>query len=113
MNTVNSLLSKNNPSPILNEQTLPIKEEYTDDVTAVSYDVISNDESKMNTIDKQSTEPKITPPRRYTIVSYGPINVKVKLHEAPTLKTGRRSRYIQLEGDEAKKRELRRKKIVN
>jgi hypothetical protein len=43
-------------------------------------------------------------------VTYGPINVKIRRFVAPTLATGRRSKFMKLEGDAAIKREIRRKR---
>lgn len=43
-------------------------------------------------------------------VAYGPITVTVRKTQPPTLATGRRSKFLQLEGEEAIKRELRRKR---
>lgn len=41
---------------------------------------------------------------------YGPINIKVRQSAAPTLATGRCSKFVELEGEAAIKRELRRKR---
>jgi len=43
-------------------------------------------------------------------VAYGPINVRIRRFVAPTLATGRRSKFMKLEGDAAIKREIRRKR---
>ncbi|CAF2980432.1 unnamed protein product [Rotaria sp. Silwood2] len=44
------------------------------------------------------------------VLKYGPIKVTVRPSAAPTLATGRRSKFVKLEGDAAIKRELRRKR---
>jgi hypothetical protein len=58
-------------------------------------------------------------PRRYhrprqsssvVTVMYGPINIRVRQGAAPTLATGRRSKFVQLQGEAAAKREIRRKR---
>ncbi|CAF3485101.1 unnamed protein product [Rotaria socialis] len=46
----------------------------------------------------------------FKTVAYGPINVNVRQTMAPTLATGRRSKFTKLEGDAAVKREIRRKR---
>ena len=43
-------------------------------------------------------------------VAYGPITIRVRQSKPPTLATGRRSKFLQLEGDAAAKRDLRRKR---
>jgi hypothetical protein len=43
-------------------------------------------------------------------LEYGPLRIRVCRKTAPTLATGRRSKYILLSGDEAIKREMRREK---
>lgn len=49
-------------------------------------------------------------PKKSVTVAYGPIQVVVRQTKAPTLATGRRSKFVPLEGDEARKREIRRKR---
>ncbi|UJR30276.1 hypothetical protein I4U23_017814 [Adineta vaga] len=44
------------------------------------------------------------------MVMYGPINIKVRQSAAPTLATGRCSKFVELQGDAAVKREIRRKR---
>jgi hypothetical protein len=104
-----SLPSEKDPFPILHEQTLPSNDEYSNDMV-VSYDIIPRDKFKTNIIKNESTNDKTPLVKRYKTVSYGPLNVRVSLQDAPTLKTGRRSKFMQLEGDAAAKRELRRKR---
>ncbi|CAF1176324.1 unnamed protein product [Rotaria sordida] len=65
--------------------------------------ISDDDNNKSN--DSQCFIPK--PPR---ILKYGPINVTVRPSAAPTLATGRRSKFTKLEGDAAMKREIRRKR---
>jgi len=111
--SVSSSLQDNSNS-IHNEQTLIVKEEYCDDVMAVSYDIISGDELSTNNNndinDQKSIDYDSSTEKTYKTIAYGPIIVKVNLRNAPTLKTGRRSRFLPLEGDAAAKRELRRQK---
>jgi len=111
--SVSSSLQDNSNS-IHNEQTLIVKEEYCDDVMAVSYDIISGDELSTNNNndinDQKSVDYESSTEKTYKTIAYGPIVVKVNLRNAPTLKTGRRSRFLPLEGDAAAKRELRRQK---
>lgn len=110
MNTVDSLLLSITLSPenttrtsIVDKRTLTIKEECCDDTMSVSYKVLSLDETQTDSDVTKSTEQTISVSSGYTIVSYGPINVRVQTYEALTLKTGRRSKFIPLEGDAAKK----------
>lgn len=118
MSTVDSLLSSisltstdTSPSGVNHEPMITIKQEYCEDMMSVSYDIIPADDSNTNIDDTQETiDHQTCTSRSYTVVAYGPINVKVKLHESPTLKTGRRSKFIPLEGDAAKKREIQREK---
>ncbi|CAF1045773.1 unnamed protein product [Adineta ricciae] len=56
---------------------------------------------------KPSRRKKSSPP--ITVV-YGPINIKVRQSAAPTLATGRCSKFVELEGEAAVKREIRRKR---
>jgi hypothetical protein len=111
--SVSSSLQDNSNS-IHNEQTLIVKEEYCDDVMAVSYNIISGDELSTNNNndinDQKSIDYESSTEKTYKTIAYGPIVVKVNLRNAPTLKTGRRSRFLPLEGDAAAKRELRRQK---
>ncbi|CAF1045839.1 unnamed protein product [Rotaria sordida] len=66
---------------------------------------ISDDDDNNKSNDSQCFIAK--PPR---ILKYGPINVTVRPSAAPTLATGRRSKFTKLDGDAAIKRELRRKR---
>ena len=50
------------------------------------------------------------PEKHYTIVSYGPVSVRVSQRSTPTLQSGRRSKFLPLEGEAARKRELKRAK---
>ena len=56
---------------------------------------------------KPSRRKKSSPP---ITVMYGPINIKVRQSAAPTLATGRCSKFVELEGEAAVKREIRRKR---
>jgi hypothetical protein len=115
-----SLPSENNAShtqntiPVLNEQTLPSDDEFSNDMMSVSYKIISNDESKANInydIDhKRSARCNSRTSKQYTVVSYGPISVRLSHRSTPTLKNGRCSKFLPLEGEAAIKRELRREK---
>jgi len=111
--SVSSSLQDHSTS-MFNEQTFVIKEEYCDDVRAVSYDIISGDELNTNNnndiSDQKSSDHESNTEKAYKTIAYGPIIVKINLRDAPTLKTGRRSRFLPLEGDAAAKRELRRQK---
>lgn len=99
-----SLPSEYNPTPIRHKS-------FKDNECRHCMMSISCDELKTNIKnDKTSIDHKHLISKRYSIVSYGPIDVKVCLYDVPTLKTGRRSKFLPLEGDAAIKRELRREK---
>ncbi|UJR16254.1 hypothetical protein I4U23_003162 [Adineta vaga] len=95
-------------------------DEYSDDLTAVSYRIITNNEFQTNnlrgiTIKEEvdnvtTTETYPDNFKHYTVVSYGPIKVRVSTRSTPTLQSGRRSKFYPLEGEAARKREMRRAK---
>jgi hypothetical protein len=96
----------------LYEESIPANDE-------CSYCVMTMNETDSNTncslnsnIDDQnkSTTHESCKQRHRATVSYGPITVRVRQFQPPTLATGRRSKFLQLEGDAAIKRDLRRKK---
>jgi hypothetical protein len=101
------------PSPLEDIPT-SIDQKCNDDPMSVSYHVISDDQLKTNIkteiIDDKPIEDSCPVPANYTNVSYGPITVRVWCRDRPTLKTGRRSKFLVLEGDEALKRERRRER---
>ncbi len=108
------LSSEKIPMPLPHDQTLLVKDEYSNEMMSMSYKVVSNDVSKVNENDaindKKSSKQLNRQRKKYRFVSYGPIAVRVNLYEVPTLKTGRRSKFLPLEGEEAIKREIRRRK---
>ncbi|CAF1120785.1 unnamed protein product [Rotaria sordida] len=75
--------------------------EYRNETMPVIVDVMSIDSSKF----KNSCRVSRTSP-----VIYGPICIKKRRSAAPTLATGRRSKDAIMEGEEARKREIRRMK---
>ncbi|CAF1130120.1 unnamed protein product [Rotaria sp. Silwood1] len=66
--------------------------------------------SNVNDDDNKSDDQKCSIPKAPVTLTYGPINVTVRPSAAPTLATGRRSKFAKLEGDAAIKREIRRKR---
>jgi hypothetical protein len=79
-----------------------------------SYRVISDDQLETNIKNEINDDKPIEHPCPESIpymnVSYGPINVQVCSRKRPTLKTGRRSKFLVLEGNAAIKREKRRER---
>jgi hypothetical protein len=105
------------PSPTLNDTVKTSYEESTQSCNECSYYIITNDEMDSNTNsslnsnnDNKSNCRRRSKMKSPLTVTYGPINVKVRQSAAPTLATGRRSKFMKLEGDAALKRELRRKR---
>jgi hypothetical protein len=107
------------PSSTGNDTTKMSYEESISSSNECSYCVMMMDEmdstsisSSNSNIDNQneSNSRKRFRPKSPLTVTYGPINVKVRQSIAPTLATGRRSKFMKLEGDAALKRELRRKR---
>ena len=82
--------------------------------SSVSYDIFSHDELKKSINNDitctRSSRRRPYIPKPFTVVSYGPINVRVIHADTPNLKTGRLSKFIPLEGEEAMQRELRRQR---
>ena len=76
----------------------------TDSSTNCSLHSSNIDERKTSNTDESLKGPSSV------TVAYGPITVRVRQIQPPTLATGRRSKFLKLEGDAAIKRELRRKK---
>ena len=111
MGVVGSLPSENRSDSIAFKEEPVIDEQYTDD-TSVSYEIIPNTDIKNDVTTSSPGETSAdlnnNKPKRYKVVSYGPINVRVCLDETVTLKTGRRSKFVKLEGEDAKRRERRR-----
>jgi hypothetical protein len=75
-------------------------DEYSNDIMPVITDVTSID----------VLESKKRNPVRTSVVTYGPIRIKKRHTTAPTLATGRRSKYVLVNGEDAVKGELRRRK---
>jgi hypothetical protein len=84
-----------------NEHSLTSSDEYNDDVMPVIADVQSINISKSK---------KRSRATRTSLVTYGPIRIRKRHTKAPTLATGRRSKDDLIEGEDMKKRELRRMK---
>jgi hypothetical protein len=116
MNLVNGSLSSDNDASnsqtttqMLNEQILPSNDDCSNDMISVS-----SDKSETN-INKDTQVKTYTRGCRYvakpfTIVTYGPIKVRVINSATPNLNTGRRSKFTPLDDEEDKKREVRRQK---
>jgi hypothetical protein len=109
------------PSPLISVDNIKtFDEESTPSNDECSYSVVTVHETDSNmtnctlnsNIDDQKKSDTNGPSKSQGIVAvaYGPITVRVRRFQPPTLATGRRSKFLQLEGDAAIKRELRRKK---
>ena len=82
---------------------------HNDDLTSVSYEVLTSNGSKGNGSFGVRVKQEVNE-KHYNVVSYGPIKVRVSTRSTPTLLSGRRSKFYPLEGEEATKRELKREK---
>jgi hypothetical protein len=120
MGVVGSLPVLSSPTPPTLDDTTKISHEEsissTDNCSCSDMminDMDSNTNSSSNSsinkdnISDDHNNSKSTSP---TTLAYGPINIKVRRFAAPTLATGRRSKFVKLEGDAAIKREIRRKR---
>lgn len=110
MGVVGSLPSPPPPPPI-NEPKI-IKEEPISTNDDCSYRVVNIAEIDFHSIKSRvdnETRSDIEDKRR-PMIHYGPIQIPIRKSQAPTLATGRRSKFLLLEGEEAARRELRRKR---
>jgi len=104
----------NDTPKILYEESVPSNEDCNYCVTMMNETDCNSDYSSnlssnidnQNESNNQKSSNEITPAH----IAYGPINVRIRRFVAPTLETGRRSKFMKLEGDAAIKRELRRKR---
>ncbi|CAF0748633.1 unnamed protein product [Adineta steineri] len=104
---------------INNEDLTLSSDDYSNDMLAVSYEIIQDDEVKPDISDitvqhenkvKQVTHPAQYKEKQYTVVSYGPIKVRVSTRPTPTLQSGRRSKFAELDAEASAKREFKREK---
>jgi hypothetical protein len=107
-----SLSISKDTAEISYEESIPSNDECSYCVMTIDK-IYSNTNSPSNSnIDNQHESDRCKHSRRKSpvTVTYGPINVKVRRSLPPTLATGRRSKFMKLDGDAAVKRELRRKR---
>lgn len=96
-------------SPSLSPSSLEINGDHdqsslsSDDCSSATMPIIANVQSIK--ISKSKRRPKAM---RTSLVSYGPIRIRKRHSQAPTLATGRRSKDDHVEGEEFYKREMRR-----
>ncbi|CAF1329811.1 unnamed protein product [Rotaria sp. Silwood1] len=91
----------NDANCIHNENLSTSNYEYRKETMPVIVDIQSIESSKTQRSCRLS---------RTSTISYGPIHVRKRHTAAPTLATGRRSKDMKMEGEEAIKREIRRQK---
>ncbi|CAF0883465.1 unnamed protein product [Adineta steineri] len=105
-----SLPTLDNPIKIIHAESVSSSDSCTcSNMITDKMDCISNSSSKSQSDGVRKYERRQTSASPLTVM-YGPINIKVRQSTAPTLATGRRSKFYTLVGDEAVKREIRRKR---
>jgi len=99
--SINSKPILNDTNDIQHEQSFISSDEYSSDTMPIIAGVTSIDSSKSEKRSKSI---------RTSTVIYGPILIKKRQSATPTLATGRRSKDAVREGEDAEKRETRRRK---
>jgi hypothetical protein len=108
---LSSTLNDNqNDIPIVHKHSISSNYECNCSLMTDETDSSSNSNNNDDNDGNKSNYQSCLNSRHSLTVNYGPINVKVRQYAAPTLETGRRSKFSKLEGDAAIKRELRRKR---
>ena len=93
------------------EEPIPMNDECSYKIVKMDAIDFHRDYSDQATIEENQSENRSRTKRAdSTMAAYGPLTVAVRKAQPPTLATGRRSKFLILEGEEAIRRELRRKR---